>query len=145
MMGYWILFGGWRWLFWTITILSAINLTLFILLTKETFAPSVFFGYFSYKVDMPLEQSKRSSCIESDIQSRHPPHLPRRSPLNGSSIISGGCARWSPVTKLEKLSVEPSRDLLGCSLPIPSHSSSRLTMPTSTVSLSYLDGLHLLT
>ena len=39
MLGYWILFGGWRWLFWTITILSAVNLALFIILTNETYAP----------------------------------------------------------------------------------------------------------
>ncbi|ORY29507.1 major facilitator superfamily domain-containing protein [Naematelia encephala] len=41
MLGYWILFGGWRWLFWTITILSALNLCLFTALTEETYAPAI--------------------------------------------------------------------------------------------------------
>jgi len=39
MIGYWILFGGWRWLFWTMALMSAINLCLFILLTEESFDP----------------------------------------------------------------------------------------------------------
>jgi DHA1 family multidrug resistance protein-like MFS transporter len=38
-LGYWILFGGWRWLFGTIAIMSAANLMLFITLTEETCAP----------------------------------------------------------------------------------------------------------
>ena len=39
MIGYWILYGGWRWLFYTITILAFINFVLFIAFTEETFAP----------------------------------------------------------------------------------------------------------
>jgi DHA1 family multidrug resistance protein-like MFS transporter len=39
MLGYWILYGGWRWTFWTITFLAAINLILIITLMRETYAP----------------------------------------------------------------------------------------------------------
>jgi DHA1 family multidrug resistance protein-like MFS transporter len=36
MLGYWILFGGWRWLFWTITILAALNTALLMIGASET-------------------------------------------------------------------------------------------------------------
>jgi hypothetical protein len=37
MIGYWILGGGgWRWLFWTITILAFANALLFIVISTET-------------------------------------------------------------------------------------------------------------
>jgi len=39
MLGYWLLYGGWRWLFWTLTILAAVNLVAFIFLCEETYAP----------------------------------------------------------------------------------------------------------
>ena len=41
MLGYWLLYGGWRWLFWTLTIMCGINLALFIFCTQETYAPYV--------------------------------------------------------------------------------------------------------
>jgi hypothetical protein len=39
MIGYWLLFGGWRWLFRALTIMAAANLVLFICMTQETYAP----------------------------------------------------------------------------------------------------------
>lgn len=36
MAGYWILFGGWRWLFWCISILAGLNMILFIVVAGET-------------------------------------------------------------------------------------------------------------
>lgn len=41
MLGYWILFGGWRWLFYSLTIMAAINFVLLVTQTRETYAPSV--------------------------------------------------------------------------------------------------------
>ncbi|ODN97381.1 hypothetical protein L198_03945 [Cryptococcus wingfieldii CBS 7118] len=40
MVGYWLLFGGWRWAYYFITILSALNLTLLCLILRETYAPA---------------------------------------------------------------------------------------------------------
>ena len=39
MLGYWILFGGWRWLMWTIVILSSINYGLILIFGRESYAP----------------------------------------------------------------------------------------------------------
>ena len=39
MLGYWILYGGWRWLHWTIMIMAGINWILLVSLTQETYAP----------------------------------------------------------------------------------------------------------
>lgn len=39
MLGYWILYGGWRWLYGAITIMAALNWVLLVSLTQETFAP----------------------------------------------------------------------------------------------------------
>ncbi|WOO79547.1 MFS transporter prlG [Vanrija pseudolonga] len=41
MLGYWILFGGWRWLFWSMTFMALANWALLISLTDETFAPVI--------------------------------------------------------------------------------------------------------
>ena len=41
MTGYWILYGGWRWLFYAITIMAFTNFVLFVTLTEETYAPYV--------------------------------------------------------------------------------------------------------
>lgn len=41
MVGYWILASGWRWLFWTHTILAGVNLCLYVSLTTETYAPAI--------------------------------------------------------------------------------------------------------
>lgn len=61
MLGYWILFGGWRWLFWTITILSAVNLALFIILTNETYAPAIE-KVLGYRVRHPIDSAKTLSA-----------------------------------------------------------------------------------
>ena len=61
MMGYWILYGGWRWLFWTITTMSAINLGLFIILTDETYAPAIE-KVLIYRVRHPLLSSDTISA-----------------------------------------------------------------------------------
>jgi len=39
MLGYWILFGGWRWLFYALTIMAALNLVFLITQAQETYAP----------------------------------------------------------------------------------------------------------
>lgn len=39
MLGYWIVYGGWRWLHWTISIMAGANWVLLVSLTQETFAP----------------------------------------------------------------------------------------------------------
>jgi hypothetical protein len=39
MTGYWIMYGGWRWLMWAITLMAAVNWVLLVSLTEETFAP----------------------------------------------------------------------------------------------------------
>lgn len=55
MIGYWILYGGWRWLFWCMTILSALNLVILICLTEETYAP-VIEKILRYRVRHPKEK-----------------------------------------------------------------------------------------
>lgn len=39
MLGYWLLFGGWRWNFGFMTILAAINFLAMIFTMEETYAP----------------------------------------------------------------------------------------------------------
>jgi DHA1 family multidrug resistance protein-like MFS transporter len=39
MVGYWVLYGGWRWLLWTPVILAAFNWFLLLIATEETYAP----------------------------------------------------------------------------------------------------------
>jgi MFS family permease len=39
MLGYWILFGGWRWLFYALTIMAALNWVILATQTQETYAP----------------------------------------------------------------------------------------------------------
>lgn len=41
MLGYWILLGGWRWLFGCLTIMAAVNFVLLASFTRETYAPYV--------------------------------------------------------------------------------------------------------
>jgi hypothetical protein len=41
MFGYWIVFGGWRWLHWAITILGGVNWVLLVFFARETFAPAI--------------------------------------------------------------------------------------------------------
>ncbi|CAD6583670.1 MAG: hypothetical protein TREMPRED_003613 [Tremellales sp. Tagirdzhanova-0007] len=57
VIGYFLLLSGdWRWLFWTITILSMINLALFIVLTEETFASTIQ-KVLVYRAHHPLDPS----------------------------------------------------------------------------------------
>lgn len=44
MWGYWILYGGWRWLHGVLAILAGLNWVLLALLTHETYAPYVLFS-----------------------------------------------------------------------------------------------------
>ncbi|GFZ42665.1 hypothetical protein JCM24511_00382 [Saitozyma sp. JCM 24511] len=53
MLGYWILFGGWRWLFWTITILAALNTALLMIGASETNA-AVIEKKLTYRVRHPI-------------------------------------------------------------------------------------------
>lgn len=41
MLGYWILYGGWRWLFYALTIMAAVNFVVLVTQTRETYAPYV--------------------------------------------------------------------------------------------------------
>lgn len=41
MLGYWLLFGGWRWNFGLMSILAAINFVAMVFLMEETYAPCV--------------------------------------------------------------------------------------------------------
>ncbi|KAL1405713.1 hypothetical protein Q8F55_007383 [Vanrija albida] len=52
MFGYWIVFGGWRWLQWAITILGGVNWVLLVLFSSETFAPAIQ-KKFQYRVRNP--------------------------------------------------------------------------------------------
>ncbi|ORX36494.1 major facilitator superfamily domain-containing protein [Kockovaella imperatae] len=54
MLGYWILYGGWRWLFYAITIMALINFILFLWLTEETYAP-VLEKKLKYQVSHPFD------------------------------------------------------------------------------------------
>ncbi|TXT08900.1 hypothetical protein VHUM_03028 [Vanrija humicola] len=52
MFGYWIVFGGWRWLHWAITILGGVNWILLNFFARETFAPAIQ-KKFTYRVRNP--------------------------------------------------------------------------------------------
>lgn len=41
MLGYWLLFLGWRWLFYFLTIIATLNLIFLYTCTQETYAPYV--------------------------------------------------------------------------------------------------------
>lgn len=41
MLGYWILFAGWRWVFGVMTLMTVANWVLLVTSTRETYAPYV--------------------------------------------------------------------------------------------------------
>lgn len=53
MLGFWILFGGWRWPLWFIVISSGLNFILLSMFSQETYAP-VIQRKLSYRVKYPL-------------------------------------------------------------------------------------------
>jgi len=110
MMGHWILYRGWCWLFWTITILSALNLGLFILLTKETYAPCVFLTLYPCGMTSYQDNREGPRLPRPDIRSSRPPRSPQSSHPSVSSTISAGWVSWSPPTMLDMSSAEPSLD-----------------------------------
>lgn len=56
MFGYWIVFGGWRWLHWAITILGGVNWVLLVFFARETFAPAIQ-KKFTYRVRHPPDEN----------------------------------------------------------------------------------------
>ncbi|KAL7419716.1 hypothetical protein Q5752_005632 [Cryptotrichosporon argae] len=57
MLGYWLLYAGWRWLYWLILILAALNWVAFVVFTQETFAP-VIQKRLTYRVSHPLPDAE---------------------------------------------------------------------------------------
>ncbi|RXK41266.1 hypothetical protein M231_01416 [Tremella mesenterica] len=57
ILGYWILYGSWRWLYGTITILAAANYVLLILFAEETYAPAIE-KVLRYRIEHPLSDPK---------------------------------------------------------------------------------------
>ncbi|RSH77130.1 uncharacterized protein EHS24_003760 [Apiotrichum porosum] len=55
MVGYWVLYGGWRWLLWTPVILAAFNWFLLLIATEETYAP-IIIKRLQYEVTHPQEE-----------------------------------------------------------------------------------------
>lgn len=48
MIGYWVLYGGWRWLFGCLTLMAFANFILLATYTRETYAPYVAPDAFSF-------------------------------------------------------------------------------------------------
>ena len=57
MLGYWILFLGWRWEFWFMTIFSGVNVVLFLIFMRETYAPAME-RILKFRIDQPLSDPK---------------------------------------------------------------------------------------
>lgn len=92
MLGYWILFGGWRWLFWCISILAGLNMLLFIVVAGETNTRCV------RRHGSPTEgKLRRFSVVEKKLlyHVRHP-----KEDMSGASFL----ARYHPSHLLHELS-----------------------------------------
>ncbi|KAL0252407.1 hypothetical protein I308_101798 [Cryptococcus tetragattii IND107] len=64
MVGYWLLFGGWRWAYYFMTIVAFLNFILMVLFLRETYAPAIQ-KIMTYRVTHPLSlaTSSRRHCL----------------------------------------------------------------------------------
>ncbi|KIR32641.1 hypothetical protein I304_05432 [Cryptococcus deuterogattii CBS 10090] len=59
MVGYWLLFGGWRWAYYFMTIVAFLNFILMVLFLRETYAPAIQ-KIMTYRVTHPLSLATSS-------------------------------------------------------------------------------------